>query len=121
MDFAVWLSGDGRQSCRECLEAYERASRPTRWDTRPPEKKEPPCATCRPRLSPMARPVADLLVRVQRQWVLDGRGRPLTLRYEAVAAAVDRSGCPADEQQELIDQVMHLGDVMVECFNRGEE
>lgn len=69
----------------------------------------------------MARPVADILIRVQRQWVLDGRGLPLTLRYEAVASAVGRSGCPADEQQDLIDRVMHLGDIMVECFNMGKE
>lgn len=121
MDFAAWLSGEGRQSCRECRETYERAGRPTPWDPTPPEKIDPPCGDCRPALLPEAAAVADILVRVQTQWLLDGQGVPMALRYEAVESVAARLGFSDRDILDVVDQVMELGGIMVEGFRRKAE
>ena len=121
MDFAVWLAGDGRQSCGECRKAYERASRPTPWDKAPPAKKDPPCSTCRPDLDDEAELPAEVLLRVQRQWLLDRRGVPMGLRIEAVESVIRQLWVPEDQRLALSDVVMRLGDVMAEIFNRKVE
>ncbi len=121
MDFAVWLAGAGRQSCRDCRDAYERASRPSRWDRMPPARRDPPCTTCRPAIRDGAEIVALTLSRVQSQWILDGLGRPLALRYEAVAAAAAAAGMTGAAAMDIIDEVMRLGGVMASCHKERIE
>ena len=106
----------GRQSCSECRETYERASRPSPWDRTPPEKKEPPCATCRPELLPESETVAAALARLQGQWLLDSRGVPMALRIEAVESVLRQMDVPEEERLEMLDELMRLAGVMVRCF-----
>lgn len=98
-DLAAWYSGAERIPCPICREVHA--------------PKEPPCGTCYPGMHVLNATAFEVWGAVRNQWRYSFNG-PEALDYLAVDLAVRRKGIPEALWLVVAEQVLTIGDVIVD-------
>ena len=108
IEYADWLSGVGRDTCKDCRASYAARNKKTRWDKVAPVYKPPPCDKCRPALLEVNATAVTVYGRCSDQWRHSRATGQLVIdniNIDVVLTAMDIAG-PA--RLEVLDDVKFI-------------